>query len=153
MVSNLSRDAGVNVKSRQPTIEYRYLSSNMLMDSNGAKNVIDYIQYFMQHAASRTNKNRIVINGNNERIILTRVPRGVRMDYQVQGRGRNYEKLSYQRVPQTGLPNAELSQSAGETDLSHRPLSMPASDWKQASGTSFINRLKQLQNKYKKRPQ
>lgn len=86
VVSSLSighnRNTGINTQTEQPTVEYRYLSSAMLLNDGGADKVCEYIQYFVQHAASRANKNRITIKGEDgSAMIFTRVQNGIRIDY------------------------------------------------------------------------
>ena len=144
IVSNIDRNSGINVRSEQPTVEYRYLSSAMLLQHDGPDKVIDYINYFMQHAAAQTNKNRITINGNGERIVLTRVPNGVRMDYQTIQRDyddRDTEK--YASVPQSGLPNNDLIKQLGKNE---RPADVSAKQF-YTDKASLAARIKQLKGK------
>ena len=146
IVNKIDRNAGVNVKSEHPTIEYRYLSSALLTKEEGPDKIVDYIKYFIQHAASQSNKNRIVINGDYERVVLTRVPNGVRVDYQRSERDYETDKDRFKRIPQSSLPNAELTRIKSKTDP--RPIEAPAKDWYKRHQLAFADRVRQLKKKY-----
>ncbi len=146
IVSSFERNAGVNVKSEHPTIEYRYLSSALLTKNDGPDKIIDYIQYFIQHAASQSNKNRIIINGDWERVVLTRVFNGVQIDYQQSEYNSKTDKEEYKRIPQPAVPNEDLTKIKNRTDP--RPIDAPAKDWYDQHRIAFSNRVKQLKGKY-----
>lgn len=81
-MSGFERNVGVNAKSRQPTVEYRQLSSAMLADPQGPARVIDYIRYFLENTASLSNKNQFSVKDDDTRVTFTRLRGGAKIDFQ-----------------------------------------------------------------------
>jgi hypothetical protein len=70
----LSRNAGINPVSRQPTIEYRHLSTGTLVKN--PQQIINFINYYIDHAAQMSNKDQISFQSKDEKtkFILTKLP-------------------------------------------------------------------------------
>lgn len=70
----LNRNAGVNPVSRQPTIEYRHLSTGTLVKN--PQQIIDFINYYIDHTAQMSNKDQFSFQTRNEdkKFILTKLP-------------------------------------------------------------------------------
>lgn len=94
----LERNAGVNVKSEHPTVEYRQLSSALLADPQGPAKVLDYIRYFMENTAGLSNKNQFRVQDGDDRVTFTRLPGGARVDFEKLGN----DAQRFDRVPQAG---------------------------------------------------
>lgn len=97
-VQGFDRNVGINARSRQPTVEYRQLSSAMLTDPQGPQKVIDYIRYFLENTAGLSNKNQFVIKDEDVRVTFTRIQGGARIDFQK--RASSDDRFS--RVPHAG---------------------------------------------------
>lgn len=120
-MSGFERNAGVNVKSEHPTVEYRQLSSALLTEPQGPRKVIDYIRYFSQNTAGLANKNQFSVKDGNERAVFTRLPGGARVDFQ----GRDDDEQSFPRVPQHGHPAADLRDHPADRRPPWMPLNGP----------------------------
>jgi hypothetical protein len=95
------RKSGTSVVSEHPTVEYRHFTSQVLMEADGVEKIMAWIKYFVDNAASQVNKNRIKFENDEERIILTKLPKDmVRIDFQ--------DKGSKARIPQPGMPRDAL---------------------------------------------
>lgn len=120
ILQGMDRHAGINISGSMPgdtkpnTVEYRHLTSAMLLEPNGVEKLIDYINYYIQHLARKSRSSQVVIQGTTSRLVFTRMPYGrVKVDYQP-----NTQKS---RVAQAGLPFNDLSKpSTGRGD---RPFS------------------------------
>ncbi len=97
-MGGFDRNVGVNTRSRQPTVEYRQLSSVMLTDPQGPQKVIDYIRYFLENTAGLSNKNQFVIKNEDTRVVFTRLQGGAKIDFQK----RESSDSRFSRVRQTG---------------------------------------------------
>jgi hypothetical protein len=97
-MNKFERNVGINTKSRQPTVEYRQLSSALLTEPKGPTKVIDYVRYFMQNTAGLSNKNQIVVKDDDDRVTFTRIQGGARIDFQK--RASSDDRFS--TVPQSG---------------------------------------------------
>lgn len=132
---SIGRDMGVNLTSRHPTIEYRYLSSALVVEN--PQKAIDSIEYFVQNTAQLSNKNRLrfeTSEGNN--FILTLQPMSkVRIDYIPTNKMRDMGDDRYgntilkpPRIPKTGMGTDELRQRSTPTQ---RHPSQPFRQWLQ----------------------
>lgn len=132
--SNLGRNMGVNVTSEHPTVEYRYFSSQLVVDN--PQRALETVEYFIHNTAQLTNKDRIQFESSDgNRVVLTRFPQDmVRIDFikqkdlRVAGEDEyGNERLKLPRIPRAGRTTTDL------TDFSHdpqeRPSWMPFSQW------------------------
>lgn len=103
-IYGIDRNVGINTRSRQPTVEYRQLSSALLMDQNGPQKVLDYIRYFLENTAGLSNKNQFVIKDENIRVVFTRIQGGAKIDFQ----RRSAEDDRFSSVSQTGNKTDQL---------------------------------------------
>lgn len=79
--TTLHRNNGVNVITEHPTVEYRYLSSMMVVEKPAK--VIEFIRYFIDHTAQMGNRSQIKFESGDIHAVLTRMPRNmVRIDFQ-----------------------------------------------------------------------
>lgn len=98
---NYDRNKGINIVSQHPTVEYRYLTTAVLLENGGPRKIIEWIKYFVDNAASQTNKNRIQFVGNFGKVVLTRLPSDmVRIDFD-----------ENKKIPQAGLPKSMMGQT------------------------------------------
>lgn len=91
------RNAGVNISSYSPTIEHRYWSSAILLETNGVKKIVDTIYYLAENLASNINKTQLKFksfDGNS--VVLTKLNKeSVRIDILDQNEKRKIRRNSY----------------------------------------------------------
>ena len=103
---SMDRNFGINVKSRQPTVEYRHLSTQTLKDN--PKKIIEYINYFIDHTAQQSNKDQITFEDhrNYDRITITKLQNQViRID--------SYKSNNKPKTPRANMPAQDLNQKQG----------------------------------------
>jgi hypothetical protein len=129
-VMGLDRNAGINVTSEHPTVEYRYLSSMLIIEN--PQKAIEFIQYFINHTASMSNKDRIKFENDDARYVLTKMPHDtVRIDKLNKSNheqewedemGRSLPSTyKYPRIPRSGLPRKDLDQLQRRSPLNRLP--------------------------------
>lgn len=117
----LSRNSGINITTEHPTVEYRYLSSQLVAES--PQKVIQFIQYFINHTASMSNKGRIKFEDNDVRIVLTKLPNNMVKIDRFNKKELEDEKdrqfiYKFPRIPRPTLPRKELDKPAmGRQDM------------------------------------
>jgi hypothetical protein len=98
----LNRNAGINPVSRQPTIEYRHLSTGTLIKN--PQEIINFINYYIDHTAQMSNKDQISFQSRDEKtkFILTKLPN---QNIRIQKIDRH---TSQKNLPRSGEPMKHL---------------------------------------------
>lgn len=123
--ANYNRNKGINIVSEHPTVEYRYLSSAMLLEPNGPQTVVQWVRYFITNNASQSNKGRIQFEDEDTRVVLTKMPNdNVRVD--ILNKPDEEEGERWPRIPKPGLPRSMMNPPA---DPLQRPLDVPVHQW------------------------
>lgn len=96
----MDRYVGINVQGKHNTVEYRHIPTTFLMEPNGVSKVMNYVQYFIQHLASRSNKSRFEFrSATGDRLVFTRLPNN---NIQI-----NFQETP-EKVPMIGRPVDDL---------------------------------------------
>lgn len=110
----LSRNMGVNVTSEHPTVEYRYLSSTLVVES--PRKAVGAVQHFVNNTAQLSNKDRIkFVDSTGKVCILTKLPDDmIRID------------LGDVKSPRSGLPRHELDRPVNTAE---KRINQPFKQW------------------------
>lgn len=92
----VNRNAGINPNARQPTVEYRHLSTGTLVKN--PQQIINFINYYIDHTAQMSNKDQISFQSRDEKkkFILTKLPN---QNIRIQMIGKN---TSQKNLPRSG---------------------------------------------------
>ena len=140
----IGRNIGTNFNSRNPTVEYRYLSSILLENYAGVQKVMQYIKYFVNQTLAQTNKNQVKLQYQNHTAIFTRLKGGyIRVDTSTQEQDSDVDRYKPANAPTPNINNAD----ATKIDKYNRPEHMPVKMWQRQNPEAFKNKYTDMSKK------